>query len=1269
MKTKLKKWHIALMSFIALFIAIFASLFSLKADTVDEETGEILTDNWELDIVFYDSTVDNGKTPLTEINWDASDGGYGQGKPREIVVQINYKNDSVITTYQPHELMITIPNLLHGYTSAQWQIKEEYLGCQISEMVVGANDPTHDKYAWTYLDGKTVAKETAENLVFYNTNIIEENTHFEGSIQIQYKIVPGEERTNLFNYIEKYENECTHIYSKNFQAILSNNTEEILSSNVLIFNYTRIYTHNWKYPNLEIEKQAIKITATDFIYDNYSNPNDYYWVQYNFILRNNFFKNYSYPYLPITAYKFEDEFPDDCVVVPKFSNDTITIEDNKHIITVAHSDIHVVAQINTNDAYGTTLIVGYPKAQYNNEQSNLAITNTVNLYASYYDNQESFTYQNQDNVSLNLADFEFSYNGNLYAISKSFSMASSYEEISGIDSILSTTNNAEFNITALYTGKPMDVKFGDDLLYVTSSDGNYRKIDYDEYYFTKVKFSGNYYNGYDESKISLADYDVELWIRVNDNLQYSLYTTFKGNTQTFSFTEDQHITGYYFIIKNLNKSIRTEPPKSGTVNRSTASIKFKNLDNILENGKIYNFAFMQIYIDGILQNEPTINSYSNFITKEEIATYDQNTYGNYIQRSCSYGNYSNYKITPSQYSININKTLSTPIQDVENEIFKGTSTISFKNSGYNNGIKWTQHEIEKYLLEDQMIAGFEFFDLLPEGMKLTSTKEEILNTFKYCTSNFYSMVVYDKNGKQLTQNEVQEILKNGMTLEVIENHNNTNRTFINILINFEDTPLVIKCKDHGLWYNSSGLIEFSYNYEISYDSYLEYGNYWENSIYWNYYNRSNSSFFYTNNSYSLPKDSNGNIIDTFDQDMIDINFDNEEDWSYFESSSSNKYAYYYTSKFSGDTASIIITSVVSTHQDITTYVKTDQSNYSTGIVDVSCNSEYEYKLRVRTGSADVTNLVIYTSIEEAQPKRTRWYGEFLGIDTTYAENKGYTVKVWYSPNKTVGTLTEDTSWLEYDETTVDKSMVKSLAFQYLVETDNTTGTSIDTIDPAVLPANSLTYVLIKMKAPTDESIKTLARMDCWTQWNALDDYDRPVDFITGINSNIVKVALPNSIKEDSNPSISLKFIKEMNGTSAEFENMKLDMAAQQTFMIRLTSLTANEDGSYNQVTALLKSNQELIISQIPVGTYLLEELGDNYFDFVEFADNNDPEIVINGVTFEQTDQGYIITVSESLTENVEFNIQVINEIEPERFYEDKDNKENLFLKNKIEEDA
>ena len=36
---------------------------------------------------------------------------------------------------------------------------------------------------------------------------------------------------------------------------------------------------------------------------------------------------------------------------------------------------------------------------------------------------------------------------------------------------------------------------------------------------------------------------------------------------------------------------------------------------------------------------------------------------------------------------------------------------------------------------------------------------------------------------------------------------------------------------------------------------------------------------------------------------------------------------------------------------------------------------------------------------------------------------------------------------------------------------------------------------------------------------------------------------------------------------------------------------------------------------------------------------------------------------------MKFNIKVIKETEPERFYEDKNNKENLSLKNKIKEDS
>ena len=49
----------------------------LKSSSPEVINTENENDNWELGLVFYDSSVDNGKTALTEINWDASDGGYG----------------------------------------------------------------------------------------------------------------------------------------------------------------------------------------------------------------------------------------------------------------------------------------------------------------------------------------------------------------------------------------------------------------------------------------------------------------------------------------------------------------------------------------------------------------------------------------------------------------------------------------------------------------------------------------------------------------------------------------------------------------------------------------------------------------------------------------------------------------------------------------------------------------------------------------------------------------------------------------------------------------------------------------------------------------------------------------------------------------------------------------------------------------------------------------------------------------------------------------
>ena len=1245
MKNKIKKWHIALMSFIALFVAVFASLFSLRADTVDEETGEVLTDNWEFDIIFYDSSVDNGKTPLTEINWDASDGGYGEGTPRVITVQINYKNNSAVTTYQPGELEISIPNLIYStnYGTALNNKDIEKTILWKSTVIVGANDNTHENYDWNFISGD-FPSYTQQYYKFSNDNIIEEKSNFEGSIQIQYTITPQAEETYNAGYgtiLVETTDECIHKYDTTLQAKLSyskiideETSEQVeIISNKIDFGYIRIYSHPWKKSEFTVTKRADKISSYDGLG---SNSDEYLWVKYTFTVRNksngmNIWSTNSYPYLGLTSSYIEDTFPKDCIIYnANFQN----VTSDTNIIQINSTSMSSFGY--TGNYYSTyNLYVGYPKTSYNEEENNLNITNTVNYYGIYLREQEN-SFLDDDSVNVNLANFEFTYSGDLYGITKykTGTTVRTYvysDSLSGIDTQVGTGGELDFemNITAKYTTSSMNLKFGDDLLYITAKDNSYRRLEDSEYYFSSITFPSSLKNGNSQT-ITNGKYNCELWLRLAGDNKYTLYEEFtNGNKSSWTFSQDEAIVGYYFYIYDLQESIISA--------HASNTVTINNATNIAEEGNVYNFNYLQVYFKDAegnltLQNQPTIDSYANFITREEIATFDQKTYSAYMQRAFAQFPYTKYKIKNPSFENAVSKSMPTVIQDAENEQFLGTANLNFITATYET--YYTTYELNNYthtIPLDQRIVGWDIYDLLPEGMILLSTEEDIKNSILNSdVLNYNSCIIIDQNGTKLHYNDLKNIIEDNIFITIENNWNNTNRTLISINIHLEDNPLLLFYTNYARSFFSA-----SYNYSISYDSFIEFGSVWENRFYVDDYNR---------NFYSFNKATDNG---QFDSEASDINNNNDT-----------------AEEFATAKASVTITSVISTHQDVTTYVKTDQSNYSTGIVDASCNSEYEYKLRVRTGSADVTNLVIYTSIEEAQPERTRWKGEFLDIDTTYAENKGYTVKVWYSENTTIGTLAEDTSWKEYDEATVDKSKVKSLAFQYLVETDDTTGTSTDAITPATLPANSLTYVLIKMKSPADESIKTLARMDCWTEWNAIDEFGSVVDGITGINSNVVKVALPNSVKTDDLPSISLKFTKEIQGETSDFENLKLNKADEQIFMIRLTSLTANDDGTYNQVTGLLSSTQGLVITQIPIGTYLLEELGDNYFDFVEFTDNNDPEIIIEGVTFEKTDQGYIITVSEDLTENIEFNIKVTNEIESKRFFEDKNNEENLFLINK-----
>ena len=66
----------------------------------------------------------------------------------------------------------------------------------------------------------------------------------------------------------------------------------------------------------------------------------------------------------------------------------------------------------------------------------------------------------------------------------------------------------------------------------------------------------------------------------------------------------------------------------------------------------------------------------------------------------------------------------------------------------------------------------------------------------------------------------------------------------------------------------------------------------------------------------------------------------------------------------------------------------------------------------------------------------KWQGTFDGVDTSYLESKGYTVRTYYSTNEQAGPLTSgvvinDERKLLTSSDTVNYSRVKSVAFEIL----------------------------------------------------------------------------------------------------------------------------------------------------------------------------------------------------------------------------------------------
>ena len=94
---------------------------------------------------------------------------------------------------------------------------------------------------------------------------------------------------------------------------------------------------------------------------------------------------------------------------------------------------------------------------------------------------------------------------------------------------------------------------------------------------------------------------------------------------------------------------------------------------------------------------------------------------------------------------------------------------------------------------------------------------------------------------------------------------------------------------------------------------------------------------------------------------------------------------YYSASMSTSTT---IVPAVSSYQEASKNVWTEASEnrYVSEFAVAKNGGNYKYKLKVRTGSNEITNLMIYDNLENAS---NDWKGTFVGIDTSFTNSQGF----------------------------------------------------------------------------------------------------------------------------------------------------------------------------------------------------------------------------------------------------------------------------------------
>ena len=1053
--------------------------------------GEAI-DNWSLGMVYYDSFSVSGSDPIPvseTVVWNAS----GTLEKRRLTIQINYRNDNCAKDYEPGEIEILLDDLAWLYAPERYA---EIITSQIAADEYTSYNKTRD---WSYR--RFTDPDTGRHRIsFTNNRKLEKDTNFEGSIQIGWELAPGLGITG-------------HSFSVDAEMM----GERALPLRMEFSSTPKEYS---------AVKRPLRISSLDGLPEG-----DLIWVRFEMAAEAGQTAA-GVRFLDPSTVWFQDVFPENVVVLDRNMQPLSPEEDGCYRIA---PDPATYLMNYENQSIKAVIYAGYPREAYGTSRA----VNRVEVYGAYHSQNacsgagEEIVMAAEAQCEFAVADFIFQYEGDLYSVNKN---SSGHYLSSGRIREGSETVSFSIGGSAVYTGRPMTVRIGDDLTGILYSNGLFRFLTDEEAAFSTVQIPS--FVNMNGLPLSPENFRCVLYVRDAGLQEYRVYAEYTDNeARTVSFQEDERIAGWYIELPDLGESLQISNSQTERI-RTMVGI---HDTGATDTGTVYDFCYMQIYIGGQPQISASLDNYGNELTREQVGVHDISVYGRYMLRGWASSDF-----RQAQTGLGIDKSFTSFSKDAEAETFRAKVSLQLRFAHTRtNGFNTT-------------FRGYQIYDLLPEGM--TASRPDYYTMVGSAPAIQYIRKADGSGFSRL--NEYVAYVREHTRMDVTENWKGTGRTMVRFIVDYADSPLDISALSSLPMYPNQSVIQsltdvkISFDVAVSFDAYLEYGSSWTNRAYMSEYgidNYADSQGVQVDTSYYVKDDG------TRDPGAVDVDEDGITDEFFF---------------WNGDTRTIVDTA--STHQDVTTYVQTAVRDYTTGTAISPALETYSYKLRVRTGEDRVTSLVIYDSLETANEDGLCWQGEFEGVDTSYALSKGYRVETWYSTDPEAGDLSLDSSWQLLSPDTPG-NQVKSLAFSFLDEDGR----------PAVLPAQSMTYVLVRMRAPASAPAGSLASNRCRTQWNALDGVGQPVYDITGIRSNIVHVSL--SVPDQL---LSLSLIKKIpvnqivwaHGDPVfAFEAEGMDDQGERHRYVAFMQFTQEDRPEEGYLTGTIRM-------EVPAGTWQVKEL-------------------------------------------------------------------------------